>query len=75
MSDDPALARRGRVLLAAFGSFFAALALLLWWAPSPQTREIAPPACALIGTALLLTARFASARVIVRVQNLLTGWP
>ncbi len=72
---DPALTRRGRIFLAAFGVFFAAVALFLWWVPSLQTREIAPPLCAVLGIALLLIARFASGRAIDRVQALLTGWP
>ena len=75
MSTDPSHARRGRIFLAGFGLFFAAVALFLWWAPSPQMREIAPPVCAAIGIALLLTARLASDRTIVRAQSLLTGWP
>ena len=75
MSDDPAPVRRGRIFLAALGLFFAAVALFLWWTPSPHTREIAPQICAAIGIALLLSARFASDRTILRVQNLLTGWP
>ena len=72
---DPTQCRRGRIFLAAFGLFFAAVALLLWWIPSPQTREIAPPACAAIGIVLLLIARLAPDRTILRAQNLLTGWP
>ncbi|TKR29296.1 hypothetical protein FCE95_14125 [Luteimonas gilva] len=75
MDIDASQIRRGRIFLAVFGLFFAAVALFLWWMPSPQTREIAPPVCALIGIALLLTARLASDRTIARVQNLLTGWP
>jgi len=75
MDIDASQIRRGRIFLAAFGLFFAAVALFLWWAPSPQTRDIAPPVCALIGLVLLLIARFASDRAIVRAQNLLTGWP